>query len=107
MDNDTKTVTIQQTPKEYVEYRTAKNYTGINGAVSVADGTSFLTKFYQNSVEYRKEKFRNEFEQHLDKHYCLIYFIMTELLLCFDSRGKNMMLASSILESFSSTASGV
>ena len=50
--------------------------------------------FTKDTIEYRRQKFRNEFEKHLDKHYCLIYFIMTELLLCYDSRGKNMMIAS-------------
>lgn len=49
--------------------------------------------FTKDTVEYRRQKFRNEFSQHLDKHYCMIYFIMTELLLCYDSRGKNMMIA--------------
>lgn len=39
-------------------------------------------------------KFRSEFDKHLNKEYCLIYFIITELLHCYDSRGKNMMLAS-------------
>lgn len=50
--------------------------------------------FHNDTVEYRRQKFRNEFDKHLDRHYCTIYFIMTELLLCYDSRGKNMMIAS-------------
>jgi len=50
--------------------------------------------FHNDTVEYRRQKFRNEFNKHLDRHYCTIYFIMTELLLCYDSRGKNMMIAS-------------
>ena len=50
--------------------------------------------FTNDTVEYRRQKFRNEFDKHLDRHYCTIYFIMTELLLCYDSRGKNMMIAS-------------
>ena len=50
--------------------------------------------FTKDSKEYRRQKFRNEFDKHLDRHYCTIYFIMTELLLCYDSRGKNMMIAS-------------
>ena len=49
--------------------------------------------FTKDTVEYRRQKFRTEFSLHLDKHYCTIYFIMTELLLCYDSRGKNMMIA--------------
>lgn len=54
----------------------------------------YLTTFTRDTENYRLAKFRNEFEKHLDKEYCLVYFILTELLLCYDSRGKNMMLAS-------------
>ena len=50
--------------------------------------------FTADTKEYRRQKFRAEFNKHLDEHYCAIYFIMTELLLCYDSRGKNMMIAS-------------
>jgi len=50
--------------------------------------------FTKDSSEYRRQKFYAEFSNHLDKHYCAVYFVMTELLLCYDSRGKNMMIAS-------------
>ena len=50
--------------------------------------------FTKDTVEYRRQKFYSEFDKHLDKHYCAVYFVMTELLLCYDSRGKNMMIAS-------------
>ena len=50
--------------------------------------------FTKDTTEYRRQKFYAEFDKHLDKHYCTIYFIMTELMLCYDSRGKNMMIAS-------------
>ena len=50
--------------------------------------------FTKDSVEYRKQKFYSEFDKHLDLHYCCTYFVMTELMLCYDSRGKNMMIAS-------------
>ena len=46
-----------------------------------------------DSAAYRINKFKYEFEQWLDKEYCIIYWIMTELLLCYDSRGKNLMMA--------------
>ena len=42
----------------------------------------------------RKDKFEAEFDKHLNKEYCMVYYIMTELLLQFDSRGKNMMFSS-------------
>ena len=54
----------------------------------------YNTTFNKDSAGYRLEKFRREFDQHLNKEYCLVYYIMTELLLCYDSRGKNMMIAS-------------
>jgi len=50
--------------------------------------------FTKDSVEYRRQKFYSEFSKHLDLHYCCVYFVMTELMLCYDSRGKNMMIAS-------------
>ena len=49
--------------------------------------------YTQDTKEYRLAKFTSEFDKHFDKEYCEIYFIMTELLLCYDSRGKNLMLA--------------
>ena len=53
----------------------------------------YNTEFRNDTTGYRLEKFRNEFNKHLDKEYCLVYFTMTELLLCYDSRGKNMMMS--------------
>ena len=41
----------------------------------------------------RLNKFAEEFEDHFDYEYCAIYFICTELLHMYDSRGKNMMWA--------------
>lgn len=49
--------------------------------------------YTNDTAEYRLAKFTKEFDKHFDKEYCEIYFIMTELLLCYDSRGKNLMLA--------------
>lgn len=51
------------------------------------------TTYTNDTAEYRLAKFVNEFEQHLDLEYCLVYFIVTELLICYDSRGKNLMMA--------------
>ena len=47
-----------------------------------------------DTKDYRQARFTNEFSKHLNEEYCLVYFIMTELLLCYDSRGKNLMMAS-------------
>lgn len=51
-------------------------------------------KFETDSVRYRLSKFKDEFENHWDKAYCLFYFVLTEFLLLYDSRQKNMMIAS-------------
>lgn len=37
-------------------------------------------------------KFKNEFEDHFDMHYCLIYYIYTFFALMTDQRAKNMFL---------------
>lgn len=49
---------------------------------------------YINLKSIRKEKFESEFNKHLNLEYCLVYYIMTELFVQYDSRGKNMMFAS-------------
>ena len=88
-------VTIEKTSLESVTYPTINNYSESLGATSVANpGGGYTTTFTKDTADYRLEKFRNEFNQHLDKEYCLVYFVLTELLLCYDSRGKNMMMAS-------------
>lgn len=51
-------------------------------------------QFPQDNADYRRAKFNAEFNKHLDEEYCLVYYVLTELLLLYDSRGKNMMLAS-------------
>lgn len=58
----------------------------------VGDSLKTFGTFTKDSKEYRRQKFYAEFDKHLDKEYCAIYFVMTELLLCYDSRGKNMMI---------------
>lgn len=44
--------------------------------------------------EYRSAKFSNELSKHFDPEYMATYFIMTEVFECYDSRGKNCMMAS-------------
>lgn len=36
-------------------------------------------------------KFKNEFEDHFDKHYTLMYYVFTHFMLMVDQRAKNMM----------------
>ena len=59
----------------------------------VGDALKQFGTFSADTIEYRRQKFYAEFDKHLDQDYCAVYFVMTELLLCYDSRGKNMMIA--------------
>lgn len=54
----------------------------------------YYEKFTNDDARYRLSKFRNEASKHLNIPYCCFYFLMTELLLLYDSRAKNMMVAS-------------
>ena len=65
-----------------------------NGVTYTVNNNRIYGTFTKDSKEYRRQKFYAEFDKHLDLHYCCIYFVMTELMLCYDSRGKNMMIAS-------------
>ena len=47
-----------------------------------------------DTKEYRTAKFVNELTQHFDPEYLATYFVMTEVFECYDSRGKNCMMAS-------------
>lgn len=51
------------------------------------------TTYIWDSKEYRKAKFTAELNSHFNLDYCLIYFVVTEVLMCYDSRGKNCMMA--------------
>ena len=50
--------------------------------------------YYYDTQEYRAEKFIKELSSHFDLEYLATYFIMTEVFECYDSRGKNCMMAS-------------
>ena len=47
-----------------------------------------------DSKEYRAEKFTNEIIERFDMEYLATYFVATEVFECYDSRGKNCMMAS-------------
>ena len=64
-----------------------------NGNYYTDDGQP-VDLFYKMMRDDRKTKFESEFNKHLNMEYCMVYYIMTELLLMYDSRGKNMMLSS-------------
>ncbi len=52
------------------------------------------TTYKYDTKEYRSAKFMNEFEDHFDPEYVATYFVMSEVLELYDSRGKNCMMAS-------------
>ena len=68
-----------------------KDQTGVT--IEISNGVASAT-FTKDTEVFRLMKFKNEFSKHLNLEYCTVYFVMTELLLCYDSRGKNMMMAS-------------
>ena len=79
------------TPIEYQYSGTLPDLTGVT--TREVNGVKYAT-FTKDTATYRLQKFKSEFTKHFNLEYCAVYFIMTELLLCYDSRGKNMMLAS-------------
>lgn len=65
------------------------------GLYYVASPVSYGKMTYTHDTkEYRADKFVNEFEKHFDPEYMATYFVMTEVIECYDSRGKNCMMAS-------------
>lgn len=51
-------------------------------------------QYKYDTKEYRADKFVNELSKHFDIEYMATYFVMTEVFECYDSRGKNCMMAS-------------
>lgn len=51
-------------------------------------------KYTRDTKEYRLSKYHAEFDKHLNFDYCAFYFILTEFFILYDSREKNMMIAS-------------
>ena len=52
------------------------------------------TTYKYDTQEYRLAKFKNELEDHFNLEYLITYFVLTEVFECYDSRGKNCMMAS-------------
>lgn len=80
----TKKLTDRYTAEKYPGYLTDEGY--------AAWDTKKLYAY--DTKEFRSEKFTNELAQHFDVEYLAAYFIITEVLECYDSRGKNCMMAS-------------
>lgn len=101
------------TDESFTEGKTYYTYDGdqpSGKAVKVAEVTAenyIPNKYYEgiavtygkrsytyDTQEYRGDKFTYELEEHFDKEYMATYFVMTEVFECYDSRGKNCMMAS-------------
>jgi hypothetical protein len=54
--------------------------TDANGNYYDSDGQP-VDLFYKIIRDTRKVKFESEFDKHLNKEYCMVYYILTELLL--------------------------
>ena len=81
---DTPTRKISLTSETYVPN------TYYKGKTVVYNGKSYK----YDTQEYRSAKFFNELADHFDIEYLATYVIMTEVFECYDSRGKNLMMAS-------------
>ncbi len=78
----------------------AVNKVGLLSAEDFAAGTYYVPSpvkysntYYYDTQEYRAEKFKSELSKHFNIEYMATYFIMTEAFECYDSRGKNCMMA--------------
>ena len=77
----------------YVGKVSADRYAANNYYVATPK-TYASTTYKYDTKEYRTAKFMNELKDHFDLEYLSTYFIMTEVFECYDSRGKNCMMAS-------------
>lgn len=65
------------------------------GLYYIKSSVTYGNKTYEyDTKEYRLAKFQNELTKHFDLDYVATYFVMTEVFECYDSRGKNCMMAS-------------
>lgn len=84
--------------REQVEHTREYTEIGPDGKEVTKTETYYTTDithatYSTDCVGYRLNKFKTEFKNWFDEEYCSVYYVMTELLLCYDSRGKNLMLA--------------
>lgn len=83
----TKATTVVDSVTAEANYAPGKYY--IENPVTYGKRT-----YTHDTKEYRSDKFVNELSKHFDTEYLATYFIMTEVFECYDSRGKNCMMAS-------------
>lgn len=80
--------------EKFANWLNSVNQSQARGAALPQAVTYDGVQYTNDTAAYRLAKFKAEFDQHLDFQYCAVYYIMTELIIGYDSRGKNMMLAS-------------
>ena len=69
--------------------------TSVNANGETVEGIIYGGHVYRyDTKEYRLAKFKAELSSHFDIEYMATYFVMTEVFECYDSRGKNCMMAS-------------
>ena len=74
---------------------TAEQFNANKSNYWVGITVTYKGKSYKyDTKEYRGDKFINELTDHFDLEYMATYFVMTEVFECYDSRGKNCMMAS-------------
>ena len=67
----------------------------MNGANPLPEPVTIRSHTYTHDTkEYRNAKFVYELTDHFNLEYLVTYFVMTEVFECYDSRGKNLMMAS-------------
>lgn len=76
-------------------YELKKDVSNISEKWKLEKPVTYGTTTYEyDTQEYRLAKFKNEIEKHFNLEYLVTYFVITEVLECYDSRGKNAMFAS-------------
>lgn len=78
-----------------ITYYKLENNEANVGAKQLDAPVVYNNKTYNyDTKEYRNAKFVNDLTKHFNLEYLVTYFVMTEIFECYDSRGKNMMMAS-------------
>ncbi len=62
--------------------------TALNGSYTGIDGTVYTN----DTAAYRLAKFKKEFTDYYNLDFCLVYYVLTFVLMCVDQRAKNMFL---------------
>lgn len=78
-----------------VYYKLTEDESAIGEQWKLTAPVTYNGKTYNyDTQEYRIAKFKNEVTKHFNLEYLITYFVITEVLECYDSRGKNAMFAS-------------